>query len=613
MREETLRVALAGLLGEAEREYKYCDFVARFVPGRWRAELSGPARHHRPQSHQDRIVALADRLSAGERSDSDGPGPKRLLSIFCRVQAGECAPPTKRYLPLRALAMDKQVLFPTHEDEDDDSHRAYKTLWDGFACDAQKLCGAHSGPEADLETYLAGLLMLMQRYTWCIPSAYYKALPDVSLYDHSRMTAAIAACLVDWDGAAIEAALAGRAPAAPVALLVGGDVSGIQNFIYTLSSRGATSALRGRSFYLQLLTEAVFCFVLRRLALPLTNLIYGGGGHFYLLATPEAAQKLPEIQRHVSHTLLRHHGGDLYLALAQTALHAGDFKGEAFRTRWQSVTQTLRRAKARRFSELGDEMHPLVFEPWRDQGNQEQECQVCGREHAGTKERDGTRKCPPCLSLEDLGEKLRHAPVLRLDEIPIAAGDEGKSKAAGSWSDVLANLGLAARLSETEKPAPGARRSVLLALQDDALDPLVPGPRVAIGRRFLVNVTPEKANRIKTFEEMAQDAQGIKRLGVLRMDVDDLGKIFSQGRGQGATLSRVAALSFAMSLFFEGWVEALAQKYNPSGKSLADRVYSIYSGGDDLFFVGSWDAMPRLAWISETTLPALPPITPACT
>jgi len=222
MREETLKAALAGLLhdigkfaqragegttriwdGEAEREYKYrhalhsADFVARFVPGRWRAELSGPARHHRPQSHQDRIVALADRLSAGERSDSDGPGPKRLLSIFCRVQAGECASPAKRYLPLRALAMDEQVLFPTHEDEDDDSHRAYKILWDGFACDAQKLCRAHSGPEADLETYLAGLLMLMQRYTWCIPSAYYKALPDVSLYDHSRMTAAIAACLID--------------------------------------------------------------------------------------------------------------------------------------------------------------------------------------------------------------------------------------------------------------------------------------------------------------------------------------------------------------------------------------------------------------------------------
>ena len=33
----------------------------------------------------------------------------------------------------------------------------------------------------------------MQTYTWCIPSAYYQSVPDVSLYDHSRMTAALAA------------------------------------------------------------------------------------------------------------------------------------------------------------------------------------------------------------------------------------------------------------------------------------------------------------------------------------------------------------------------------------------------------------------------------------
>ncbi|MBC7252238.1 MAG: hypothetical protein H5T62_18420 [Anaerolineae bacterium] len=52
-----------------------------------------------------------------------------------------------------------------------------------------------------------------------------------------------------------------------------------------------------------------------------------------------------------------------------------------------------------------------------------------------------------------------------------------------------------------------------------------------------------------------------------------------------------------MSLFFEGWVEVLAekQKYKRGNGAQTDCVYSIYSGGDDLFFVGSWDVMPRLA------------------
>jgi CRISPR-associated protein Csm1 len=74
--------------------------------------------------------------------------------------------------------------------------------------------------------------------------------------------------------------------------------------------------------------------------------------------------------------------------------------------------------------------------------------------------------------------------------------------------------------------------------------------------------------------------------------VDNLGQIFSEGLGQKATLSRVASLSFALSLFFEGWVGRIAQSLNKDGREL---IYSIYSGGDDLFFVGAWPQMPDLA------------------
>lgn len=640
MRDEVLIAALAALLHdigkfaqraaeghqiawdeESDREFKYehalytDDVLSRLVPEKWRAAIRGPAgRHHRPQARLERVVALADRLSAGERSDAEEHHPKRLLSIFCRLQTDEPGPPP-RYLPLRPLAMDEAVIFPTHKGEDEDSHRAYKALWDAFVRDATRLQAAHSGSESDLETYVTNLLLLLQRYTWCIPAAYYKTLPDVSLYDHSRTTAALAACLVEQDDATVTAMLKGEKQDVPVALLVGGDISGVQDFIYTITARGATSALRGRSFYLQLLTEAVYRYVLRQLELPITNLIYGGGGHFYLLAPPQAADRLHDIQRHVSRVLLHHHGGDLYLALGYVPLCPPDFRGQVLSQQWDEVTWQLRRAKAQRFSELGDEMYHQVFEPWRDQGNQEQECHVCGREHPGTREvAEETRKCPPCLSFEDLGEELRQARVLQLDEIPVAK--TRPDSPPGRWDEVLAEFGLAVRLKEADKAAAGARRSVLLALKDDAVEELAPGPSVAVGRRFLVNVTPIltqadadwvrqhkprlaqeqlSVGRVKPFSVLEVQSQGIERLGVLRMDVDNLGQLFSRGLGQAGTLSRVAALSFAMSLFFEGWVEALAQKHNREGGAETDRVYSIYSGGDDLFFVGSWDVMPRLA------------------
>jgi CRISPR-associated protein Csm1 len=93
---------------------------------------------------------------------------------------------------------------------------------------------------------------------------------------------------------------------------------------------------------------------------------------------------------------------------------------------------------------------------------------------------------------------------------------------------------------------------------------------------------------------MACQSKGIERLGILRMDVDDMGRIIGEGLGENATFSRLATLSFMVNFFFEGWAAGLARRHNRPDSS-TDRVYSIYSGGDDLFYVGSWDAMPELA------------------
>jgi CRISPR-associated protein Csm1 len=78
-----------------------------------------------------------------------------------------------------------------------------------------------------------------------------------------------------------------------------------------------------------------------------------------------------------------------------------------------------------------------------------------------------------------------------------------------------------------------------------------------------------------------------------------LGALFQSGLGKKATLARMAMLSFAVSLYFEGWVSRLAEEINQrdqaSGFPPQQRLYAIYSGGDDLFFVGSWDAVVELA------------------
>ena len=605
------------------------DFVARYVPESWRVNLYPAMGHHDMplQGHMTKVVALANRLSAGERRPEEVTEPCQLLSIFCRLKMGEqhLDPEAYRYWPLKPLSLEYESVFPQARLESKaEVAQAYKTLWTAFIEEMENLVVAHRAPRGDLSVYLESLLLLLQRYTWCVPSAYYRSLPDVSLYDHSRTTAALAACLACLSEETLDEIL--RAPkqdTTPVALLVGGDISGVQDFIYTITARGATSALRGRSFYLQLLTEALARYVLRRLKLPVTNLLYQGGGHFYLLARVENSENLSAVEQEIERALLTHHRGDLFLAVGSIPLVAADFCDGHIAEKWDTLAHQQQQTKQRRFAGLDTQEMQKLFEPQGQGGNVKQQCQVCGREHARTESIDGIRKCPQCISYEKLGRVLRQARYLQLDEIE--QKQSGEAETLGDWETVLAEFGLRASLTKEppESLLQTSQRRVVLALKDDVQTALRPTPRTAIGRRFLVNVTPgytesdarwlqrqsdnvkksvcedlprDPINRIvKPFSLLEAQSVGVRRLGVVRMDVDDLGKLFAEGFGKQATLSRVAALSFAMSLYFEGWVEVLAERVGREARAeeLRDlqRLYSIYSGGDDLFFVGAWDAV----------------------
>ena len=609
------------------------EFVHQVVPERWRGELYAVAGHHEHPlaGRRNRVIALADRLSAAERDESEAGGTKQLVAILGRM-AIEGQRPSKQVWPLKPLALDEAVLMPDDPVATSEEVTGYAALWEGFLAEARAL------PDDDLPTYVVGLYYALQRAAWCVPGAYYYATPDVSLFDHSRATAALAACLTELDDEQLDRLLPQPKGDEPLVLLVGGDVSGVQSFIYTVTARGAAKGLRGRSFYLQALTEAVARYVLRRLELPPTNLIYAGGGHFYLLAPAGAEEALTTIRAEISRKLLTHHGGDLYLALGWAAVTADQFDRGRFSTRWQAVGEAVSAAKRQRFAELEDRdmLSARVFGPTGEGGDDAQECQVCHYEGPDVEperpdDPESRRICELCTSLEALGTDLRDADFLLLGEVPIA------DTARSGYEAALRSFGTAIGLTVSDGHAvlrlpPETIRATLLAMRDHpegsgatarataqiaarvarACDcPIAPGTR------YTVNVTPRvteedrqgaawdaylksldadtaqpRAGDVKEFGLMQQQAQGVKRLGVLRMDVDDLGDIFLWGMREAGTLSRVAALSFSLSLFFEGWVGERCRQVNQQGP---DKVYAIYSGGDDLFIVGAWDVLPGLA------------------
>ena len=627
MEDRVLNAALAGLLhdigkfsqraGEgltetwdeqAQRDYGYrhalasYGFVRKFVPSEWLEALSGAAYHHRPKKLADYLVQLADRLSAPERESDEDTRAPYLQTIFSRVQSSETAP-TSSYWPLARLRYDNEkALFPTEGEPPEwkESYRqGYEALWKDFEreCTGRGLTTRTSLSKA---AYLENLLALLQEFTWSVPSAYWKSVPDVSLFDHLRTTAALAACLAadERDDKWCESVMAdlthGR-PSQEAALLVSADFSGLQDFIYTLSSSGAAKSLRARSFYLQLLSEIVALKVLDDLGLPLVNLIYVGGGGFELLAPIAAQDKLPRLAQTLVDNLLRAHQGALGLTLEWQAVRAGEF--ETFNQVREELRKRLNRKKRQPFGHGSvATLAQQIGTPLTLGGDPLEFCRVTGDDWDVHKDKEGTFKTGFVLSLEELGYKLPRATHLVLFSEAVAPAGRPRN-----WQEALNLFGYHAEILTPQDETLGDKPRGLVRLyridgsnlgaEGSFLPELQRQSQVVLAERPVAKLIPRNPRgEVLTFDELAEEkSKGIKRWGVLRMDVDNLGKVFRTGLGESASLSRIASLSFGLRLFFDGWLPHLA------ADDLKDKLYIQYSGGDDVFVVGAWDALPEFA------------------
>ena len=122
------------------------------------------------------------------------------------------------------------------------------------------------------------------------------------------------------------------------------------------------------------------------------------------------------------------------------------------------------------------------------------------------------------------------------------------------------------------------------------------------------------------FSDFAQAATGSALIGALRMDIDNLGDLFTRRfSAKDFIPTRTSALSRLLTRFFTEFINALcAGEEMPPGKGVfhilpeaRDRkmdgkrwVTVIYSGGDDLFIVGAWSEVIELAFDIHTAFRA---------
>ena len=503
-----------------------------------------------------KMIRLADSLASAERTNDAGLEPQnyeraKLLSLFSRIDYSGQDKRIDTYIELNKLKLEQSALFPDDEDKYKPASAAneYAELVADFIREFQQVRNA------------VQLYYVMEKYLWAVPAQTpveidgRKVLfrPDVSLFDHSRVTAAIAMCLYDYyhdaneqEKTAIATANDNGQNLPPFALLLQIDLSGIQKFIFDIPSKGAAKSLKGRSFYLQLLGEIIARFVLDRLELPISNLLYDGGGNLFLLAPKSKEDKLVEIRKEIVRNLANAHGGAIYAAIGWTEVKAEDYQN--FGALWKKATESTARIKTNRFQEIN---YTHVFEP-----------QAPGAE----------------MEFKEFTQSIRSMRAFALRAI------EAKSdKTATSPLDVFKSFGYEVSfLDRLDSKGTDGKSEIYVLNSTEFL------PKYS-GFRFFAMNTPPKLE----FDNIAEAATGDKKkLALLKMDVDNLGRIFIDGLPENErTISRLATLSRLFRLFFEGYLSVLCRELDPQ----ANKIYVVYAGGDDTFIIGTWDVMFELA------------------
>lgn len=580
------------------------DFIARYLKDPVIEDLV--LYHHNPAKALNRdlaaVVQEADHLSSAidrkDRVDIGNVLEEPLESVFSRLLVQDANPLEKRYYPLTSVGI-KDEAFPVKKNDlgrwnlvDD-----YKALWKQF------VAGIEVIPDPAPVT---SVLTLLKLFTSTVPSAVYKNEPDIPLYDHAKTTAAIAHCLFEGEN---------NKPF----LLVQGDLSGIQNFIFSTiipeqARKGTAKRLRGRSFWLTLFMDAVAEEIKAECSLFEPSVLWNTGGKFLILApnTKKNQDQIAFVSRKVNELLLRKFGGLLNLALV---VHPVDKDGiRSFAKAIDELAVLNAEKKKQKFLDCG-----LHFGAEDEEWPLSEFCSICGVHHY-------QEKCPECLGYAEIGTKIARAKwMLKGEGLDIGFLDYGLQTSYDLVSSLQAD-------TKAQVITFNSTKSAALELIN----------RLGCNFMFLGNTVPIDRNDILSFNEIAQLSTGVAKLGYIKADVDNLGKLIARGLPDEArTISRIHTISNQLQFFFAGYLNRICNEFvvyptlcprcldqvnekkgreihlinqeeDPDQwtestwyevdkpcevckKSAVSKFYITYSGGDDLLIIGPWDSAIRLA------------------
>ncbi|NLB78463.1 MAG: type III-A CRISPR-associated protein Cas10/Csm1 [Clostridiaceae bacterium] len=509
-----------------------------------------------------RFISIAEGFADndGGTSRKSGENHVYLDSIFSRLDIGNGVPEIKRYA---YAPLESGTIFPGNLDKGEPIHKLQQEFlehWELALAEANTV-----------EILYQMVQRVLERYTWCIPKSGQLGITDISLYDHLRLSSAIAACLYkiqsenpQFDTCQIEDASLENF------ILVEGDFSGIQKYIFSGASEkhgGMAKKLRARSFVITSLISLATRSLIDRCDMPASCILMNSGGNFFLLLPNLETTKniLADFQREIDSKLFGIFQGDTALHIAHTGLCGRDFAH--FGDKIQEINERLAVKKRQPYSSLLQKDDCWVkIQSFGDAayGNELGICKGCGREFAEYKTDDGAIGWR-CKQEIEIGRQLVQAKAITL----VRSGEGFLS--LGGWSVLLYRAeGEVYALKSNDKDYP-----------------------IATLWRHANHVPIDQGARILTFEEISNKSSGTNWLGYLKADMDRLGMLFAVGfRNETdenfGNITRVASLSRMMEIFFSEWLDQYIEREFPE-------CYVVFSGGDDLFIIGPWNRVISLS------------------
>ncbi|HEY9159917.1 MAG TPA: type III-A CRISPR-associated protein Cas10/Csm1 [Desulfomonilia bacterium] len=622
----------------------FIDHIEKLLPDKFNKSGWGlddtfinlAAGHHKPGTPMQWIIAMADRISSGwdrQRFDEYNKAiawqdyrKTRLETLFENAlqtnNTSNYAYPLKPLSPENIFPDQKKDIVPS---DDDKARVEYKNLFDEFVYALERL---HHKDE-NTALWFEHLDSLMMIFTTCIPAARAgKKIPDISLYDHSRMTSAFASALYLYHKGNMDLQIIQDYEPKKF-LLITGDLYGIQSFISGPSGdsgENRSKILRGRSFAVSLFAELAADMLCRKIGLPHTSVILNAAGKFTILApnTEAAKSAVEEVREKINNWFLKISFGETAIGISVLEASPNDFVGGNFSAFWDRLGGALEVSKFRKLNlnSLG------AVEGYLDSFNNELDkalCPYCGK-RPSDKEVEGSAivkngsACKICrdhiflganlvkneriaittVNADLHGDKLLE-PVFGEYQIGFTTGALNELARRGSllkYWDISINEKGEASKDVTAKFINGYVPKY--SEEDQFDDRLLSGGKSEAKKLELIEMINEGAP--KTFSHISKKAlnpismdkfSGIEALGVLKADVDNLGMIMSCGIEEKLfTASRLASLSRQMNQFFSLWLP-----WKLKTDANFQNVYTVFAGGDDLFLIGPWNRIIELAGV----------------